>query len=63
MRSYERILQFRCLAPGPASYLYELVEIPKTLLMEALLRSLLPKQAAVRLPSRVMGMFTTKIGD
>jgi hypothetical protein len=34
MGSYERILQFRCLVPGPTSYLYELVEIPKTLLLE-----------------------------
>jgi type II restriction enzyme len=34
MRSYERIFQFRCLLPGPASHLYELVEIPKRLLME-----------------------------
>jgi Type II site-specific deoxyribonuclease len=35
MRSYDRILQFRCLVPGPTSYLYELVEIPKSLLLEA----------------------------
>ncbi len=34
MRSYERIFQFRCLLPGPISHLYELVEIPKRLLME-----------------------------
>jgi type II restriction enzyme len=34
MRSYQRILQFRCLKPGPTSYLYELVEIPKSLLLE-----------------------------
>lgn len=34
MHSYERILQFRCLVPGPASYTYELVEIPKKLLLE-----------------------------
>ena len=35
MHSYERILQFRCLVQGPKDYLYELVEIPKKLLMEA----------------------------
>ncbi|MDR3740111.1 MAG: hypothetical protein P4L40_13945 [Terracidiphilus sp.] len=35
MRSYERIFQFRCLRPGPVSYLYELVEIPKALLLES----------------------------
>jgi hypothetical protein len=34
MRGYGRIFQFRCLLPGPASYLYELVEIPKKLLLE-----------------------------
>jgi type II restriction enzyme len=34
MHSYERIFQFRCLLPGPTSYLYELVEIPKKLLQE-----------------------------
>jgi len=34
MRSYDRIFQFRCLLPGPISHLYELVEIPKRLLME-----------------------------
>lgn len=35
MRSYERIFQFRCLASGPTEYFYELVEIPKALLLEA----------------------------
>jgi type II restriction enzyme len=34
MRSYERVVQFRCLVPGPTAYLYELVEIPKGLLLE-----------------------------
>jgi type II restriction enzyme len=34
MRSYERIVQFRCLLQGPTFYLYELVEIPKALLVE-----------------------------
>ncbi|MGO8757774.1 MAG: hypothetical protein ACLQG3_06580 [Terracidiphilus sp.] len=35
MRGYERIFQFRSLLPGPALYFYELVEIPKALLLEA----------------------------
>jgi type II restriction enzyme len=35
MRSYERIFQLRCLGQGPDHYLYELVEIPKPLLLEA----------------------------
>jgi len=35
MRSYERIFQFRRLKAGPNSHLYELVEIPKSLLMES----------------------------
>jgi type II restriction enzyme len=34
MHSYERIFQFRCLRSGPTPYLYELVEIPKALLLE-----------------------------
>jgi type II restriction enzyme len=34
MKSYDRIFQFRQLQPGPGSYLYELVEIPKSLLLE-----------------------------
>jgi hypothetical protein len=35
MNSYERIFQFRSLLPGPTTYYYELVEIPKALLAEA----------------------------
>jgi type II restriction enzyme len=35
MRSYDRIFQFRCLLPGPTFHSYELVEIPKALLLEA----------------------------
>lgn len=34
LKSYDRIFQFRQLQPGPESYLYELVEIPKSLLLE-----------------------------
>jgi type II restriction enzyme len=34
MESYDRIFQFRCLLAGPATYFYELVEIPKALLEE-----------------------------
>jgi type II restriction enzyme len=50
MRSYERILQFRCLAPGPASYLYELVEIPKTLLMEGAVAELVTQAGSRQTP-------------
>jgi type II restriction enzyme len=35
MRSYDRIFQFRCLKQGPVSYQYELVEIPKKMLLES----------------------------
>lgn len=35
MQSYERIFTMRCLSPGPTHYFYELVEIPKALMMEA----------------------------
>lgn len=35
MQSYERIFTLRCLSSNPADIKYELVEIPKTLLLEA----------------------------
>lgn len=35
MRSYERIFTLRCLDTDPAQVRYELVEIPKTLMLEA----------------------------
>jgi len=35
LAGYNRIFQFRCLGQGPAHYKYELVEIPKELLMRA----------------------------
>jgi len=35
MKSYERIFTLRCLTAGATSYEYELVEIPKALLLEA----------------------------
>lgn len=35
MKSYEKILVLRCLVPGPEEYTYELVEIPKPLMLEA----------------------------
>lgn len=35
MKSYERIFTLRCLNAGPTTYSYELVEIPKALLLEA----------------------------
>jgi type II restriction enzyme len=50
MRSYQRILQFRCLAPGPSSYLYELVEIPKGLLLESAAAELVIQSASRQTP-------------
>jgi type II restriction enzyme len=35
MQSYDRIFTLRCLAPGSVNYRYELVEIPKALMLEA----------------------------
>lgn len=35
MQSYQRIFTMRCLTPGPTKYHYELVEIPKDLMLEA----------------------------
>jgi type II restriction enzyme len=50
MNSYERILQFRCLVPGPTAYLYELVEIPKSLLREAAGAELVTQTASKQTP-------------
>jgi type II restriction enzyme len=50
MKSYERILQFRCLVPGPTSYLYELVEIPKDLLMQGASAELVIQQQSRQTP-------------
>lgn len=35
VQSYQRIFTLRCLIPGPTKYKYELVEIPRALLLEA----------------------------
>lgn len=35
LANYERIFTLRCLGQGPQRYVYELVEIPKTLMIEA----------------------------
>jgi type II restriction enzyme len=35
MKNYERIFTLRCLQQGPSQYHYELVEIPKALMLEA----------------------------
>ena len=50
MHSYQRILQFRCLVPGPSSYLYELVEIPKDLLSESATAELVIQSASRQTP-------------
>jgi type II restriction enzyme len=50
MRNYERIFQFRCLVPGPGSYLYELVEIPKNLLMEGAIAELVTQANSRQTP-------------
>lgn len=35
MQSYQRIFTMRCLKPGPKRFYYELIEIPKALMLEA----------------------------
>jgi type II restriction enzyme len=50
MRSYERVLQFRCLKPGPTHHLYELVEIPKMLLLEAAAAELVIQSKSLQTP-------------
>ena len=50
MHSYERIFQFRCLLPGPKLHLYELVEIPKELLLEGAKAELVTKTRSRQTP-------------
>jgi type II restriction enzyme len=50
MNSYERILQFRRLVPGPTTYLYELVEIPNSLLLEGAGAELVTQTASKQTP-------------
>ena len=50
MRSYQRIFQFRCLKCGPKVYQYELVEIPKALLLEATESKLVVQEASRQTP-------------
>jgi type II restriction enzyme len=50
MQSYERIFQFRCLRPGPKLYLYELVEIPKSLLLEGIDAELVVQARSLQAP-------------
>lgn len=50
MSSYERILQFRCLESGPKDYFYELVEIPKELLLEGATAQLVTQATSRQTP-------------
>jgi len=50
MDGYERILQFRCLLHGPKSYLYELVEVPKKLLLEGATVELVTQMGSSQTP-------------
>jgi type II restriction enzyme len=50
MRSYRRIFQFRSLLPGPTEYLYELVEIPKELLLESAHAELVTQMDSPQVP-------------
>lgn len=50
MHSYERIFQFRRLLPGPALYFYELVEIPKDLLLEGANANLVVQEKSKQTP-------------
>jgi len=50
MHSYERIFQFRCLLPGPEKYSYELVEIPKVLLVEGANAELVIQEKSAQTP-------------
>jgi type II restriction enzyme len=62
MRSYERIFQFRCLKRGPKIYLYELVEIPKALLLEGADSELVVQEKSKQSPKPGYGNVFDKQG-
>jgi Type II site-specific deoxyribonuclease len=63
MRSYERIFQFRCLLPGPTSHLYELVEIPKALLLESTNAQLVTQMRSRQTPKPGYGYIYDQVGN
>jgi type II restriction enzyme len=62
MQSYDRIFQFRCLMPGPKSYFYELVEIPKSLLEEIRNGDLITQDKSRQLPKPGYGKVSDSEG-
>lgn len=63
MRSYERIFQFRCLLPGPTLHLYELVEIPKRLLLEGANAKLVTQTGSRQTPKPGYGYVYDRDGN
>lgn len=50
MKNYDRIFTLRRIRPGPQFYQYELVEIPKSLMLEAVRARLVVQQASKQIP-------------
>jgi type II restriction enzyme len=63
MQSYERIFILRCLSLRPAGIRYELVEIPKMLLLEAKLCSLIVSEESRQNPKPGYGYVRDAAGD
>lgn len=63
MQGYERVFQFRCLIQASDKYLYELVEIPKSLLLEARNARLEISESSKQTPKPGYGYVTDSIGQ
>ena len=63
MQSYERIFTLRCLSSRQADIKYELVEIPKVLLLEAELCSLIVSEESRQNPKPGYGHVRDAAGD
>lgn len=62
MNSYERIFQFRCLNQASNNYKYELIEIPKALLLEARNAQLEIKENSRQTPKPGYGYVYDNVG-
>lgn len=62
LQSYDRIFTLRCLKPGPMNFVYELVEIPKALLLEAEHCRLVTQERSRQNPKPGYGYVTDRNG-
>lgn len=62
LANYERIFTLRCLVQGPERYVYELVELPKALMMEAQTCRLVVQTASRQTPQPGYGYVEDHMG-